>query len=63
MNILATDYNYKEFFLIVGIVFALALICFIVLLIHIKILNKRDKKQLTDQTFSQEESDNWFFAL
>lgn len=58
MNILATDYNYKEFFLIVGIVFALALICFIVLLIHIKILNKRDKKQLTDQTFSQEESDN-----
>ncbi len=45
MNLLAeTAYDYNEFFLIVGIVFGLVLICSIVLIVHLVYLHKKDKK-------------------
>ncbi len=43
MPILESNYDYTEFFIIVGVVFGLVIICAIALLIHTKYLKKRDK--------------------
>jgi len=44
MPILESNYDYNEFFIIVGVVFGLVIICAIALLIHTHYLKKRDKK-------------------
>lgn len=44
MPILESNYDYTEFFIIVGVVFGLVIICAIALLIHTSYLKKRDKK-------------------
>ncbi len=43
MPILESNYDYNEFFIIVGVVFGLVIICAIALLIHTHYLKKRDK--------------------